>query len=118
MFLTPTDAVVVRQSKRDARLECMLPFPLYIGEHDKTSHSNGLKFDFLEVLRGESFSFVFKQSPSVEQFYQMFFWLNKWPDKEKWRLPNQGFEASFSFLQQFPFLLGQNQQPVSSGMPV
>ena len=70
---------MVRQSKRDARLECMIVLPLYIEEHDKTSRSKGVKSGSMKVSKGVSFSFVFKQRSSVEQLHRKINRLNIWP---------------------------------------
>ncbi len=79
MLLTPTDAVVVRQSKRDARLRCMIPFPVYIGEPDRTSHSNGRKSNGNDVSNECVFSLRFIAEVVVQQFHLCFRRLNKWP---------------------------------------
>jgi hypothetical protein len=49
MLLTPTDAVVVRQSKRDARLKKTKGFLLFIEVADGMIRSKGGKVEFCEV---------------------------------------------------------------------
>lgn len=80
MLLTPTDAVVVRQSKRDARLENMISFRLYIGEYDKMGHSNGWRSHFFLVSRRAIFLHLFTGVYTVQQLHSGFQRLNTWPD--------------------------------------
>jgi hypothetical protein len=44
--------VVVRQSKRDARLESMMPFELYIGAPNELHRSYSQRLQYSEVSQG------------------------------------------------------------------